>query len=125
MSFKGFTLEDTQTDTLGDKDPIDPGNYDAHVRTDGSKGFLIELEGVSKFTNVQIHVGNTVANVEGCFATGTSRSEDYVGNSRSAMKSIRSVVGADGSGDIRVEVYGSSTPPKSPVPVDPALDGVP
>jgi RHS repeat-associated protein len=124
-SFEGFALEDTRAGPRSDKDPIDPGNYDAHIRNDGSKGFRIELKGVPKFTNVQIHAGNTVTDVEGCFAAGTTRSADRVGSSKSAMKSIQSIVKADGSGDIRVEVYGSSTPPKSPAPLAPELHGVP
>ena len=64
----------------------------------------IELKNVPGLTEVQIHVGNTAANVIGCFAVGTTRSKDFVGGSATAMKSILDIVHRDGSKKISVSV---------------------
>ena len=113
-SFSGFALEDRHPGPKGNKDPLVPGEYNGFVRTDGARGFRIELEDTPNFTNVQIHVGNDVDDVMGCFAAGSTRSEDFVGGSKPAMSQIQSVVKADGTGQIKVVVEGSNKPPSPP-----------
>lgn len=76
----------------------------------------MELKDTPNFTNVQVHVGNDTDDVMGCFAAGTTQSEDFVGGSRNAMNEIQSIVEADGTGDIVVEVRGSNTTPPPPEP---------
>jgi hypothetical protein len=50
---------------------IPKGTYDAKIRTDGNKGWRIELIGVPRRDNVQIHVGNYTGEIEGCILIGT------------------------------------------------------
>jgi len=108
--FNGFTLETTHAGDKGDKDPIPAGTYDAFVRTDHDPQ-RVELENVKDFISVQIHVGNTKDDVEGCFAVGKTRSADQVSESKDAIKSILAVIDNDKSGVIKVTVVGSSTKP--------------
>jgi hypothetical protein len=110
-SFSGYTLETATAGPNGDKNPIPPGSYDAFVRNSHG-GKRIELEDVDKFQNVQIHVGNTSDDVEGCFAVGKSRSTNEVGQSGNAMNEILNIIKKDGTGNITVNVNGPSTKPK-------------
>lgn len=50
---------------------IPKGTYDAKIRTDGAKGWRIELQDVPSRENVQIHVGNFTSEIEGCILIGT------------------------------------------------------
>ncbi|HYC30130.1 MAG TPA: DUF5675 family protein, partial [Chitinophagaceae bacterium] len=50
---------------------IPKGVYPAFIRTDGTKGWRIELEDVPNRTNIQIHVGNYTSNIDGCILIGT------------------------------------------------------
>jgi RHS repeat-associated protein len=105
-SFQGFTLEDRKGGINRDKDPIKADIYSGSVRQDGKRGWRIELEAKNNYTNVQVHVGNTAKDVEGCFAAGTTQATDFVGGSKSAMQGIKSVVAADGTNKITVTVKG-------------------
>jgi RHS repeat-associated protein len=109
LSFSGYTLEDARGGRNRDKDPLEAGVYAATVRTDGKKGWRLELEPKNNYKNVQVHVGNTATDVEGCFAAGTARSIDFVSGSKDAMKSIQSVVEGDGTGQIKVNVKGAGS----------------
>jgi RHS repeat-associated protein len=109
LSFSGYTLEDARGGRNRDKDPLEAGVYAATVRTDGKKGWRLELEPKNNYKNVQVHVGNTATDVEGCFAAGTARSIDFVSGSKDAMKSIQSVVEGDGTGQIKVNVQGAGS----------------
>jgi hypothetical protein len=103
--FSGFTLENA--DPPNASLPVPPGSYTAFIRTDHDPK-RIELRNVPNADDVQIHVGNTVHDVIGCFAVGTASSTDAVGNSRDAMGKILEIVARDGSGDIRVNVIGKA-----------------
>jgi Family of unknown function (DUF5675) len=109
--WSGFALEDIRGGRNRDKDPIAAGTYFARVRTDGGRGWRLELQGVPNYSNVQLHIGNLARDVEGCFACGTSRSEDIVTDSAAAMKSLRSLVEGDGGDVILIQVLGSGTAP--------------
>lgn len=109
-SFNGFTLETATAGPNGNKNPIPAGSYGASMRFDHTPN-RIELLNVLGFKNVQIHEGNTVNDVEGCFAVGKSRSKNFVGNSNSALSEILKIIKMDGSGRITVNVTGSSTAP--------------
>jgi hypothetical protein len=104
-SFSGFTLENA--DPPNASLPVPPGNYTAFLRTDHDPN-RIELRDVPHAADVQIHVGNTVNDVIGCFAVGSTTSTDFVSNSRDAMARILAIVAHDGSGDIQVEVVGKA-----------------
>jgi RHS repeat-associated protein len=105
--FSGNTLETATAGLKGDKSPIAPGTYNARVRN-SHVGKRIELEDVDNFKNVQIHVGNTSDDVEGCFAVGQSRKTNEVKNSAAAMKKILKIIKKDGTGNISVQVIGPS-----------------
>jgi Family of unknown function (DUF5675) len=50
---------------------IPAGTYSAHVRYDHADAWRIELDDVPDRPNVQIHVGNFVANSVGCILVGS------------------------------------------------------
>jgi RHS repeat-associated protein len=110
--FTGYALEDTKAGPNGDKDPILPGAYAGFTRTDGKMGFRIELLGVPHFGNVQIHTGNSPADVMGCFAVGTVTTKNYVSQSKMAMEAIQKISVSDASGKYKVTVMGSTTMPE-------------
>jgi RHS repeat-associated protein len=105
-TFNGNTLETTKAGDNHDKPPIAPGTYAAKVRKDHDPN-RVELKDVDNYTNVQIHIGNTVTDVKGCFAVGNTSSEDYVGDSRNAMRQINKIIKDDGTGKITVNVTGA------------------
>jgi hypothetical protein len=72
------------------------GIYEGFVRTDGSKGWRIELVGSGDRKNVQIHIGNKTADSIGCILLGTGNSNDancFIGGSAAAMTSLRNEYG--------------------------------
>ncbi len=68
----------------------------------------VELQSVPNASNVQIHTGNTAADVNGCFAIGKTASPNAVGQSVAAMNAVNAIVSADG-GNITVTVAGNAT----------------
>ena len=119
-AFSGFALEDSRGGHQRQKDPLMADTYSGKVRTDGGRGWRIELEPKNNYANVQLHIGNTAIDVEGCFAPGAARHKDRVTGSKAALKEMKSIVEADGSGKITINVQGSSTkPPREPPPPPP------
>lgn len=119
-SFSGFTLENTRAGDLGDKNPIQPGIYDSSVRTDHSPN-RVELGGVDKYENIQIHEGNKPSHVKGCFAVGSDRSTDWVSDSANSLNKVLGVIEADqratfGQGRITTSVTGSNSEPPLAIP---------
>ena len=104
LVFSGYFLEQRTLDNTNL--PVPPGTYTAFRRLDRTPN-RVELSDVIGALNVQIHTGNTVDDVEGCFAAGTSRSQDYVGGSINAMNEINAILDADG-GDIIVVIVGGT-----------------
>ena len=49
---------------------VQAGTYAGTIRTDGTKGWRIELKNVPNRTNVQLHVGNYTRETEGCVLLG-------------------------------------------------------
>lgn len=49
---------------------IPEGNYPAIIRSDGSRGWRIQLTGVENRDNIQIHIGNYAREIEGCILVG-------------------------------------------------------
>lgn len=109
--FSGYTLEDVHAGDKGNKPPIPPGTYHAFTRADGPKGWRLELRAVPGYSHIEIHVGNFVKDVEGCFAVGTSRGNDAVWSSREAMQQMHDVVGDAKRLDIVVTVIGPQRKP--------------
>jgi len=91
-TFSGYTLENRIPSNPNL--PVPPGTYNASVRTDDTPN-RVELTDVPNASNVQIHVANSALDLNGCFAVGTSTSEDWVGGSTNAMNSINNIISAD------------------------------
>lgn len=109
--FSGYTLEDAHAGDKGNKPPIPPGTYHAFTRTDGPKGWRLELRAVPGYSHIEVHVGNFVKDVEGCFAVGASYGRDAVWSSREAMQQMQKSVGDAKRLDIVVTVIGSQRKP--------------
>jgi hypothetical protein len=86
-----YVLEKPWLGNLPEISAIPPGTYNANIRTDGTKGWRIELSNVPDRTNVQIHVGNTTADSRGCMLPGKSIDNSLckVTNSKEAMELLR------------------------------------
>ncbi|PTX14706.1 hypothetical protein C8N40_110135 [Pontibacter mucosus] len=66
-----YSLELPDLDNINYISSIPKGTYSAKIRTDGSKGWRIELENVPNRKNIQIHVGNYTRQILGCILIGT------------------------------------------------------
>jgi len=128
-SYSGVTIETTHAGDNGDKPPIPPDVYDAYVRTMSANGVpynpnRIQLINVPGYTGVQLHIGNSPDDVEGCIAVGTEQTEDdYITGSRSALVGINNIIKEDNTGNITVVVNGSSYSPSSDASVGAAAAG--
>ncbi len=79
-------------DNINNVSSIPAGSYPAKVRTDGHKGWRLELTIPSR-SNVQIHSGNTTKQILGCILIGTRRSGRHaVRASQLAMALLRNEV---------------------------------
>ncbi len=109
--FKGFALENAHAGIFHDKSPTPPGVYPARIRADGKLGWRIELQNVPGHAHIEIHHGNFPQNSEGCFLPGLTESSNFVGHSDAAMRAIKSVIEADRSGSIAVQIVGGTSAP--------------
>lgn len=50
---------------------IPAGSYEATIRTDGKRGWRLQLKDVADRSYVQVHVGNYQRQIEGCILVGT------------------------------------------------------
>lgn len=70
-SIIGYTLELPDFNNRDYISSIPKGTYSALIRTDGDKGWRVELIEVDNRENVQIHVGNYTSQIDGCILIGT------------------------------------------------------
>ncbi|HEX6553096.1 MAG TPA: DUF5675 family protein, partial [Ktedonobacteraceae bacterium] len=99
-----------------DTSRIPAGTYPAYIRTDGPKGWRIELENTDPRVHVQIHRGNTPDDSKGCILPGMTRDQDRVNDSGAAMQLIQQAIINAGPG-ARIEVIikdSSDQPPPGP-----------
>lgn len=54
---------------------VQAGHYAGKIRTDGKKGWRIELFDVPNHKHVELHVGNIARDTEGCVLLGVSVSK--------------------------------------------------
>lgn len=103
-----WTLELPWKDNQNNVSCIPVGFYTGTIRTDGTKGWRIELMGVPNRTNVQIHVGNYPSDVQGCILVGTDWTGNMVSNSNDARANLKKAYEDAGSPmDIKVTVIGT------------------
>lgn len=122
-SFNGYTLENSHAGVNQNRRPAPGGSYEAFIRRDRTPN-RVELRRVRGYLNIQIHPGNQPSDFEGCFGPGTTRSTDHIGGSVNALNDILSIIEADGSGRIRVNVEATPLPPQPGVPPQPQLGPV-
>lgn len=103
VPFMGHTLELPWLDNLNDKSCIPSGSYPATIRTDGTKGWRIELQKTGDRKNVQIHVGNKPKDIQGCILLGKTVSTDWVGESKKAMGELKAYI-ASGKAPVNIRV---------------------
>lgn len=65
-----YTLELPYKNNINDFSSIPKGSYYAKLRTEGKKGWRIELINVPNRDTIEIHVGNYTSNTRGCFLVG-------------------------------------------------------
>jgi len=89
------TLELPWIGNINNISSIPEGDYTGYVRTDGSKGWRIELDYVPACrTNIQIHVGNYTSDIQGCTLIGMRTDIDKctVYDSKKAMEILKSQI---------------------------------
>jgi hypothetical protein len=124
-TFETLELPDRDNAATGDSETagrIPAGTYDAHIRTDGARGWRIELEDVTGRTYIQIHVGNTPDDTVGCILVGTARGENAVQNSTNARNQIQQIVENAGEG---VTIQVTVTDPPTAAAEEQTAEGVP
>lgn len=89
---KGFILEEKGPDTtisgIEQRIPIGTYNLAWHNGTKIKKGLKVYNSDVSKDRAILIHSGNTANDTEGCLLPGSTRSVDFVGNSKNKLNEI-------------------------------------
>ena len=85
--FECYTLEDKEREVkIKSETAIPKGIYVVGITLSNRfKKMLPILIDVPNFEGVRIHPGNTNHDTEGCILVGTTRSQDFIGNSRIAF----------------------------------------
>lgn len=88
--FECYTLEDVVRATkIAGETAIPAGTYKVIIdMSNRFKRLLPLVVDVPGFAGIRIHPGNTAKDTEGCILVGTSRSKDFVGNSRVAFDAL-------------------------------------
>lgn len=90
-------LELAYRNNMADVSAVPPGAYGGFVRTDGPRGWRIELTGTGARSHVQLHVGNRPRDTIGCILPGTGDSTDLscqIAGSKDALKKLKGIVGS-------------------------------
>jgi len=88
--FECYTLEDKEREVkIKCETAIPKGEYKVIINLSNRFKILLPLLiSVPNFEGVRIHPGNTNHDTEGCILVGTTRSKDFIGNSRIAFKKL-------------------------------------
>jgi hypothetical protein len=84
-----YTLELPWKDNQQNVSCIPQGAYSGFVRTDGTRGWRIELQAVPGRGHIQIHVGNYPSDILGCILVGTGYTTNMVTNSHTARSQLK------------------------------------
>ena len=88
--FECYTLEDKEREIkIKSETAIPKGTYLVGITLSNRfKRLLPILVNVPNFEGVRIHSGNSNHDTEGCILVGTTRSTDFIGNSRVAFDKL-------------------------------------
>jgi len=88
--FECYTLEDKEREVkIKNETAIPKGVYIVGITLSNRfKKMLPILMNVPNFEGVRIHPGNSNHDTEGCILVGTTRSVDFIGNSRKAFNKL-------------------------------------
>jgi hypothetical protein len=88
--FECYTLEDKERDVkIKSETAIPKGEYKVIInQSNRFKRLLPLLLNVPNFEGVRVHSGNSNHDTEGCILVGTTRTLDYIGNSRLAFQKL-------------------------------------
>jgi hypothetical protein len=88
--FQCYTLEDKEREVkIKSETAIPKGTYKVSItQSNRFKRLLPLLDNVPNFEGVRIHSGNSNHDTEGCILVGTTRSTDFIGNSRIAFDKL-------------------------------------
>ena len=88
--FECYTLEDVERQIkIKNETAIPKGKYKVVINMSNRfKKLMPQILNVPNFEGVRIHPGNTNHDTEGCILVGTTRSIDFIGNSRKAYEKL-------------------------------------
>lgn len=107
--FECFTLEDkVRPVKIHGETAIPEGIYEVIINfSPRFKKQLPRLLNVPNFEGILIHPGNSAVNTDGCILVGTTKSKDFIGNSRVAFKALfDKLVAGSKKAKIHIEVVG-------------------
>lgn len=89
-----YSLEIPDLANANDISSIPHGGYPAFIRTDGARGWRVELRNVPGRDNIQIHVGNDTGDTTGCILIGKNAIVDNctVTDSKVAMNDLQNAL---------------------------------
>lgn len=84
-----YTLEPRQDQSKGKPYSIPAGTYKLGTGMSHRLKYVTpQVENVPGFTDILIHIGNYPKNTEGCCLVGSTRMEDFIGNSRLTFEKL-------------------------------------
>ncbi len=103
-AFFCYTLEDKVRDEkIKSETAIPYGTYKVIVNMSNRfQRMMPLLLNVPNFEGVRIHNGNTKDHTEGCILVGSTKSKDFIGNSKSTFNALMKKIGA--TKDITIEI---------------------
>lgn len=93
--FVCYTLEEAWRDNRRNVSCAPEGTYPAYLRYTSLKSkreWCVELTNVPNRTAIQIHIGNTPSDTEGCVMVGTTNGSNFVGNSVAAYQKLQDAI---------------------------------
>jgi Family of unknown function (DUF5675) len=99
-----YTLEDVVRDEkIFGETAIPAGTYKVTINySPHFKRYLPLLIDVPNYVGVRIHPGNKAADTEGCILVGSTKSQDFIGNSRTTFELLYNKL--HGEEDIEISV---------------------